>query len=452
MFEGLSSLHERGVTHRDLKPSNTILRIDGAGSSSRGFGVRGSDDVDEEDETENRGGESNALAQRVEQQSAREGIANRLRALAAPGSSAGGGGDGADGDGPHNGAGDGGGQAGGSGGQSRAGAGPTPSVRLADFGSAVDAEVLQRRVGLYPNGPSVDEETEGYQPPEATIGGEPYDMHVPASYDLWSMGVLILELLLGTPHVLQLSARAEAALRVRFADQPASVLAKLLRANAYAEHCILPPKEPSTTPKSDSGRAGGQTDDGKQPTRGPLATSSETTPSRRERGGEPSSVGSDPGLGRRSSARTGGLGRACGRAQFIAAIERADPLAKLGRGVAGTRLDVDLLDLAWRLLKWSPHERISAADALSHPALQPTAARAASATGVGTSIAMRSTSYGSTSTSSSRLGRALDWLLSPPTDTSQELAPSPPAATRPSGTKRPRDQLWPMECPVMPLD
>ena len=160
----------------------------------------------------------------------------------------------------------------------------------------------------------------------------------------------------------------------------------------------------------------------------------------------------DPGLGRRSSARTGGLGRACGRAQFIAAIERADPLAKLGRGVAGTRLDVDLLDLAWRLLKWSPHERISAADALSHPALQPTAARAASATGVGTSIAMRSTSYGSTSTSSSRLGRALDWLLSPPTDTSQELAPSPPAATRPSGTKRPRDQLWPMECPVMPLD
>ena len=128
MFEGLSSLHERGVTHRDLKPSNTILRIDGAGSSSRGFGVRGATTSTRRMRlrtvVESPMPSLSAWSSKVRARHP------NLRALAAPGSSAGGGGDGADGDGPHNGAGDGGGQAGGSGGQSRAGAGPTPSVRL----------------------------------------------------------------------------------------------------------------------------------------------------------------------------------------------------------------------------------------------------------------------------------------------------------------------------------
>ena len=41
-----------------------------------------------------------------------------------------------------------------------------PSLRLADFGSAVDAQTLQPGVGLYPGeGPSAAEETADYQPP-----------------------------------------------------------------------------------------------------------------------------------------------------------------------------------------------------------------------------------------------------------------------------------------------
>ena len=54
----------------------------------------------------------------------------------------------------------------------------------------------------------------------------------------------------------------------------------------------------------------------------------------------------------------------CGRETFDAAVRRLDPLAP-----SGARLDPDLLDLAWRLLRWTPSERLTAADALHHPAL-----------------------------------------------------------------------------------
>ena len=55
----------------------------------------------------------------------------------------------------------------------------------------------------------------------------------------------------------------------------------------------------------------------------------------------------------------------CGRAQFEAAVRRQDPLKSLG-----LELDAPLLDLAWRLLRWQPDERISAEAALRHPALR----------------------------------------------------------------------------------
>ena len=57
----------------------------------------------------------------------------------------------------------------------------------------------------------------------------------------------------------------------------------------------------------------------------------------------------------------------CGRGQFIAAVSRADPF---GRVPGVLPLDTELLDLAWQLLKWSPGERISAKEALRHPALK----------------------------------------------------------------------------------
>ena len=62
--------------------------------------------------------------------------------------------------------------------------------------------------------------------------------------------------------------------------------------------------------------------------------------------------------------------RACGKAEFVAAVTRSDPFGRALR----TPLDPELLDLAWQLLKWEPTERLSAADALRHPALAPTPA------------------------------------------------------------------------------
>ena len=90
------------------------------------------------------------------------------------------------------------------------------SLRLGDFGSAVDAETLQPQLGLYgAAGPTVDEETAEYQPPEASLFGVPFEASDPTTYDLWSFGIVVLEALLGTPLVISLSSRAEALLQLR---------------------------------------------------------------------------------------------------------------------------------------------------------------------------------------------------------------------------------------------
>lgn len=208
-----------------------------------------------------------------------------------------------------------------------------PSLRLADFGSAIDAEVLQPHVGLYPEGgPSTEEETYGYQPPEATIGNAPFSHANPISYDLWSMGILLLELLLGTPHVLPLSSRAEAVLRLRFASSEPTVLRRLLIANALAEHCIVPPRAEPT--QAHGGTADASTNDASSP---PPRPSSSALPTTQE----------------------------CSKAHFAAAVSRTDPLGELG----GAPLDMGLVDLAYEMLKWDPDKRMSAAAALQHPAM-----------------------------------------------------------------------------------
>ena len=258
-----------------------------------------------------------------------------------------------------NGLSDGAGRANGAGRAGRAGdaeRGGVPVVRLADFGSAVDSETLQRRHGLYPaSGPTVQEETEDYQPPEARLSGVPYDAADPASYDLWSAGISILELLLGTPRVLQLSARAGALLRLRFADQPPPVLRRLLEANALAEHCILPPTADAFPAHfAHAGAAEAEAAVGGGGGGGGNGAGGDGGDDGLAAAAGPSSPLSAP------SVQLGG----CGKAEFIAAIRRADPLAQLG-----IPLDEGLLDLAWRLLRWLPSERLPAAEALLHPAL-----------------------------------------------------------------------------------
>ena len=71
---------------------------------------------------------------------------------------------------------------------------------LGDFSSVWDAFTDDN---LYFRGPTVNEQTDEYAPPESLPGPTwiPFHEDRPTVYDSWSVGVLALELLLGTPNV-----------------------------------------------------------------------------------------------------------------------------------------------------------------------------------------------------------------------------------------------------------
>jgi hypothetical protein len=122
-------------------------------------------------------------------------------------------------------------------------------VRLCDWGSAVDAEALAAR--LYgANGPGAGEETPGYAPPEARFGGDAWPGRINTSalfaYDVWSAGVLGLELLvMGTPDVFAPPARAAAAAARAAAAAGLTGAARdaLLHLRGLAALCIAPPAQ-----------------------------------------------------------------------------------------------------------------------------------------------------------------------------------------------------------------
>jgi serine/threonine protein kinase len=60
-------------------------------------------------------------------------------------------------------------------------------IRLIDFGSAINEEVLTSRT-YYPEPPSQMQETTEYQPPEALFNDLPFNYSKPESYDIWSAG------------------------------------------------------------------------------------------------------------------------------------------------------------------------------------------------------------------------------------------------------------------------
>ncbi|PHU22094.1 putative inactive protein kinase [Capsicum chinense] len=84
--------------------------------------------------------------------------------------------------------------------------------RIIDFGSAVDEFTLKNLYGSV--GPSRAEQTYEYTPPEALLNASWYQGLTPTAmkYDMWSVGVVILELVLGTPDVFQVSSRTRALL------------------------------------------------------------------------------------------------------------------------------------------------------------------------------------------------------------------------------------------------
>ncbi len=88
------------------------------------------------------------------------------------------------------------------------------------------------------------ESSEQYAPPEVTFsdGAAPYDEDKPLSYDSWSIGVIFLELILGTTDVFTVDQRTEAMIRRRMADKEESEIRKSLLLAGLADYCIYQPQ------------------------------------------------------------------------------------------------------------------------------------------------------------------------------------------------------------------
>jgi hypothetical protein len=72
----------------------------------------------------------------------------------------------------------------------------------------------------------------------------------PESYDSWSIGIVILELLLGTPHVFSVDKRTTAVLTMKLKDEGACDrdIEKALYLAALAQFCIYKPTTSSDWP------------------------------------------------------------------------------------------------------------------------------------------------------------------------------------------------------------
>lgn len=114
----------------------------------------------------------------------------------------------------------------------------TNAIKLADFGSAVDPESAT----LYHfQGPTKFGESLNYAPPEVMFSDFPFSTEDPMSYDMWSMGVVFLELVLGTPDVFQVSSRLRAILLSKLDGQTEEVKAQACKFGAFVEYGIFHP-------------------------------------------------------------------------------------------------------------------------------------------------------------------------------------------------------------------
>jgi serine/threonine protein phosphatase PrpC/serine/threonine protein kinase len=82
---------------------------------------------------------------------------------------------------------------------------PVPRLIINDFSSAINEDVLRKSL-FGDEGPTKDEITIEYAPPEVRLSSDPhhtFSLECPESYDAWSIGVIFLEFLLGTARVFE---------------------------------------------------------------------------------------------------------------------------------------------------------------------------------------------------------------------------------------------------------
>ena len=165
------------------------------------------------------------------------------------------------------------------------------------------------------------DQTDEYAPPEALFGDEwiPFNAEKPESYDSWSIGVVALELLLGSPNVFSIDQRTTTLLTNKMKKEGANDddIQRALYLAALSQFCIYIP----------------------------TTESSKNWPLRE---GDP--------LFQASIVKT-----TCTIQDFHTALRARDPLGK------GFDESIDpLLQLLWGLLSLNPLERLTASEALEH--------------------------------------------------------------------------------------
>lgn len=185
-------------------------------------------------------------------------------------------------------------------------------MRVIDFGSGIDEFTMNKLYGS--NGPSRSEQTYDYTPPEALLNTRWFQgpKSVVQKYDMWSVGVVMLELILGSPDVFQLNARTGALLDKHLEGWNEGVKELAYRLRSFMEMCIL---IPSTASKRDHS-------------------------------------GSSPAAWK------------CSEEYFSHQVKSRDPLKQGFPNEWALRL-------VRQLLQWDPEDRLSVDEALQHPYFQP---------------------------------------------------------------------------------
>jgi len=119
------------------------------------------------------------------------------------------------------------------------------NVTLCDFGSSVD---LKNENKFYESGPTQGELTLDYAPPEILFSKKPFDEEYPFSYDLWSVGVVFLEMILGTTLVFEIDSRTRAIMESRLFKKSKQFKQRAFFLQALSEYCFYIPIEDDDCP------------------------------------------------------------------------------------------------------------------------------------------------------------------------------------------------------------